>query len=243
LYFHLSLPWCGFYFSRNRPGRRATGSFQRAASCADSGGETVKNVRRHRLDRLHASMMKQKQTKSSGRRPIRVRSLCRSLSVRWVSPVAEAGLAPHPCRMTFRGFPLHKGECYLLTLAFRQSISVHHITLLQVAPYLLLSLPSTCSSLVDMAAYGTPVTTDPSRLLAGTGVRSWRVPSALAHFMPPSTVITLLVLGWRLVDRIRNESVCFVVQVLPERLFVGAYGDHGSEIRWFDGVTDRPALQ
>ena len=27
---------------------------------ADSGGETVKNVRRHSLDRLHASMIKQK---------------------------------------------------------------------------------------------------------------------------------------------------------------------------------------
>jgi hypothetical protein len=30
---------------------------------ADSGGETVKNVRRHSLDRLHASMNKQKKNK------------------------------------------------------------------------------------------------------------------------------------------------------------------------------------
>jgi len=33
---------------------------------ADSGGETVKNVRRHSLDRLHASMIKQKQKSIKG---------------------------------------------------------------------------------------------------------------------------------------------------------------------------------
>jgi len=34
---------------------------------ADSGGETVKNVRRHSLDRLHASMVKQKKSRRSRR--------------------------------------------------------------------------------------------------------------------------------------------------------------------------------
>jgi hypothetical protein len=36
------------------------GKLATSSHCADSGGETVKNVRRHSLDRLHASMNKQK---------------------------------------------------------------------------------------------------------------------------------------------------------------------------------------
>jgi hypothetical protein len=40
---------------------------------ADSGGETVKNVRRHSLDRLHASMNKQKKKMKPTRRPDEVR--------------------------------------------------------------------------------------------------------------------------------------------------------------------------
>ena len=50
--------------SWDRSGRMAK---EKLAAChhrADSGVETVKNVRRHSLDRLHASMIKQKKKHS-----------------------------------------------------------------------------------------------------------------------------------------------------------------------------------
>jgi hypothetical protein len=57
--FHLSFLWCDYYLLGQA---WADGKGKLATSChrADSGGETVKNVRHHSLDRLHASMNKQK---------------------------------------------------------------------------------------------------------------------------------------------------------------------------------------
>jgi hypothetical protein len=61
--FHLSFLWCDYYLLgqawADGKGKLATNRHR-----ADSGGETVKNVRRHSLDRLHASMNEQKKKKT-----------------------------------------------------------------------------------------------------------------------------------------------------------------------------------
>jgi len=46
--------------SWDRPGGMAKESLQRAAIARTAAGKRSKNVRRHSLDRLHASMIKQK---------------------------------------------------------------------------------------------------------------------------------------------------------------------------------------
>jgi hypothetical protein len=67
--FHLSFPFLFAIFMEQVPifmeQARADGKGKLATSRprADSGGEKVKNVRRHSLDRLHASMNKQKKKK------------------------------------------------------------------------------------------------------------------------------------------------------------------------------------
>jgi hypothetical protein len=57
----LSFPFTIFMGQAWADGR---GKLATSRHLADSGGETVKNVRRHSLDRLHASMIKQKKKKN-----------------------------------------------------------------------------------------------------------------------------------------------------------------------------------
>jgi hypothetical protein len=52
--------------SWDRPGRMAEGSLRRAATVRTAAGKRFKKVRRHSLDRLHASMIKQKKKSHTG---------------------------------------------------------------------------------------------------------------------------------------------------------------------------------
>ena len=67
LYFFPLVKFLGrvYFFSWDRPGRRAKGSLQRAATARTADRKTGQNVRRHDLYRSNASMIKQKKTASS----------------------------------------------------------------------------------------------------------------------------------------------------------------------------------
>jgi len=62
LYFFPLVKFLGrvYFFSWDRPGRRAKGSLQRAATARTADRKTGQNVRRHDLYRSNASMIKQK---------------------------------------------------------------------------------------------------------------------------------------------------------------------------------------
>jgi len=62
LYFFPFVKFLGrvYFFSWDRPGRRAKGSLQQAATARTADRKTGQNVRRHDLHRSNASMIKQK---------------------------------------------------------------------------------------------------------------------------------------------------------------------------------------
>jgi len=60
-------PWGASTLSWDRPGRRAKGSLQRAATARTADRKTGQNVRRHDLDRSDSSMIKQKKLGLFGR--------------------------------------------------------------------------------------------------------------------------------------------------------------------------------